>query len=74
MSLRRSIVAPLAVALAALALARTAAANDSGTFVFRLGQDTVSVETYVRAPGVLLDVDQVGRGPRPVDQGRHRKP
>jgi hypothetical protein len=63
MSLRRSIVAPLVVALAALALARTAAAKESGTFVIRLGQDTVSVETYLRAP-TLLDVDQVGRSPR----------
>jgi hypothetical protein len=49
--------------LAALAIAVPAAAKESGSFVVRLGQDTTSVEQYLRA-GTHLDVRQVGRAPR----------
>ena len=46
-----------------LALAAVAHADDSGSFVVRLGQDTTSVERYQRtAP--RLEVFQVGRAPR----------
>ncbi len=63
MSLRRTIAAPLVLVLAAFAPSGTAAAKETGTFVVRLGQDTVSVETYFRAPTQLV-VEQVGRSPR----------
>lgn len=51
------------VPLVALTLAAPAFAKESGNFVVRLGQDTVSVEHYVRTPE-RLEVDQVGRAPR----------
>jgi len=47
----------------ALAVAAFASADDSGTFVVRLGQDTTSVEHYSRTPERLI-VEQVGRAPR----------
>jgi len=49
--------------VAALALAAPAVAKESGSFVVRLGQDTTSVEQYLRA-GAHLEVSQVGRAPR----------
>jgi len=49
--------------LFALALAGPAGADDSGSFVVRLGQDTVSVEHYTRSAS-RLEIDQVGRAPR----------
>jgi hypothetical protein len=49
--------------LVTLAFTRPAAADDSGSFVVRLGQDTVSVEHYSRTPSQTV-VDQVGRAPR----------
>jgi len=53
------------VPLAALALAAlpAAAAEDSGNFVIRLGQDTTSVERYARTDA-RTSVDQIGRAPR----------
>lgn len=54
----------LAVAsFAALALAGPVSADDSGSFVVRLGSDTTSVERYVRTPD-RLEIWQVGRAPR----------
>ena len=53
-------------ALAALALAAfvtPAAADDTGAFVLTLGQDTTSVDRYVRTAN-KLEVFQVGRAPR----------
>lgn len=50
-------------ALLALALAGPAAAQESGGFVVRLGQDTTSVEHFTRTPG-RLEIDQIGRTPR----------
>lgn len=52
-----------AVSLALVALAGPAAADDSGNFVVRLGQDTTSVEHYTRTPS-RIEVNQVGRAPR----------
>ena len=49
--------------LAAIALAGSAAADDSGNFIYRLGQDTTSVERYTRS-AAKLELDQVGRAPR----------
>ena len=49
--------------LATVALAGSAAADDSGNFVYRLGQDTTSVEHYTRSAS-KLELDQVGRAPR----------
>ncbi len=49
--------------LVTLALAGPAAADDSGNFVVRLGQDTTSVEHYSRTAS-RVEVDQVGRAPR----------
>ena len=51
-------------ALAALlALASPAFAQQSGSFVVRLGTDTTSVERYTRT-GQRIEVEQVGRVPR----------
>ena len=49
--------------LALLALAAPASAQDTGSFVVRLGNDTTSVERFTRTPQ-RLEVDQVGRVPR----------
>jgi len=49
--------------LAALLGARSAAADDSGNFLVRLGQDTTSAEHYTRS-ATHLEVQQVGRVPR----------
>jgi hypothetical protein len=49
--------------LAAVALAGSALADDSGNFIYRLGQDTTSVERYTRS-AAKLELDQVGRAPR----------
>jgi len=46
-----------------LAVAATASAQDTGSFVVRLGNDTTSVEGFTRTPQ-RLEVDQVGRVPR----------
>ena len=46
-----------------LAIGQPAWADDSGSFVVRLGQDTTSVEHYLRTTTRLV-VDQVGRAPR----------
>ena len=46
-----------------LALALPAVAQDSGSFVVRLGTDTTSVERYTRT-GQRIEVEQVGRVPR----------
>jgi hypothetical protein len=51
------------VSVAIMAFAGPTAANDSGGFVVRLGQDTTSVEHYTRTAS-RLEVDQVGRAPR----------
>ncbi len=51
------------VSLVAFAVAGTARADDSGSFVMRLGQDTTSVEHYTRTASRTV-VDQVGRSPR----------
>ncbi len=59
MTLRRTLlVAPLMFGLAA-----PLAAQDSGSFIIRLGRDTTAVETYTRT-GTKTVVDQVGRAPR----------
>jgi hypothetical protein len=50
-------------ALALLATATPAAADESGALVIRLGRDTVGVERFVRGPG-RLEIDQLGRSPR----------
>ena len=49
--------------LALLALAAPASAQQSGSFVVRLGTDTTSVERYTRT-GQRIEVEQVGRVPR----------
>ncbi len=49
--------------IAVLACAASAAADDSGSFVVRLGSDTTSIEHYVRTPS-KLEIHQVGRSPR----------
>jgi len=49
--------------LATLALTGPAAADDSGNFIVRLGQDTTGVEHYTRTATRTV-VDQVGRAPR----------
>src|SRR5258705_6503492 len=46
-----------------IGLAAVARADDSGSFVVRLGQDTTSVERYQRTPS-RLEIFQVGRAPR----------
>ncbi|HEV2105220.1 MAG TPA: DUF2911 domain-containing protein [Candidatus Eisenbacteria bacterium] len=50
-------------ALLALALAGSAAAQETGNFVVRLGRDTTAVEHFTRSPGRLV-IDQAGRSPR----------
>lgn len=57
------VLRPAFASLVALALAGPAAADDSGNFVVRLGQDTVGVEHYTRTAS-RIEVDQVGRAPR----------
>ncbi|MBI1796405.1 MAG: DUF2911 domain-containing protein [Candidatus Eisenbacteria bacterium] len=47
----------------ALTLAVPAAADDTGMFLIRLGQDTTSIERYQRGAD-RLEIDQVGRAPR----------
>ena len=57
---------PARVALAALftlAAAGPLAAQESGSFVMRLGRDTTSVERFTRSAS-HIEVDQVGRSPR----------
>jgi len=51
------------VALFLSVLVAPALADESGSFVVRLGQDTTSVESYTRTP-TRLEVNQVGRAPR----------
>lgn len=51
--------------LIVLALARPAFAKDTAGFIVQLGNDTTSVENYVR-DGNRLEVDQVGRAPRVI--------
>ena len=51
------------VVLSLVAFTIPAAADDSGDFVVRLGQDTTSVEHYTRSAS-RIEVDQVGRAPR----------
>ena len=58
MSIRASFAA-----LALLLLAAPASAQQSGSFVVRLGTDTTSVERYTRT-GQRIEVEQVGRVPR----------
>jgi hypothetical protein len=53
----------IAIVLLALGWAASAAADDSGNFIYRLGQDTTSVEHYTRT-GSKVELDQVGRAPR----------
>ena len=53
----------LAATLLAAVLAGPAPADESGSFVVRLGRDTTGVETYKRGAN-RLEVDQVGRVPR----------
>src|SRR5262245_8303191 len=61
--------APLAAALvaalatASILVAPAVAADETGNFVLRLGQDTTSVEQYTRSAS-KLEVNQVGRSPR----------
>ena len=52
-----------AVSLLLCAGAGAAHADDSGSFIVRLGQDTTSVEHYTRTPS-RVEIDQVGRAPR----------
>ena len=49
--------------VAAFACAAPALADESGSFVVRLGSDTTSIEHYVRTPS-KLEIRQVGRSPR----------
>ena len=59
---------PLILALAAtFVLARGAAAKDGGGFIVQLGNDTTSVENYVR-DAARIEVDQVGRAPRVIQR------
>ena len=46
-----------------LALAGASAADESGSFIVKLGADTTSVEHYTRT-GSRVEVNQVGRAPR----------
>ncbi len=52
-----------AATLMAFALASPAFADDSASFVVRLGEDTTSVEHYTRTASQVV-IDQVGRAPR----------
>lgn len=58
----RTPLAPLALLLL---LGAPAVAQDSGSFVVRLGTDTTSVERYTRT-GQRIEVEQVGRVPRVI--------
>lgn len=49
--------------LAMVALAGVAAADDSGNFLYTLGQDTTAVDHYTRS-ATKLELDQAGRAPR----------
>jgi hypothetical protein len=49
--------------LSGVVLAGPAAAQDSGSFVVRLGRDTTGVEHY-SSTGKRIEIDQVGRSPR----------
>jgi hypothetical protein len=61
--IRRLCLAVPGLAFALALAAPIAAADDSGQFIVRLGQDTTSVERYTRTAN-HLEVDQVGRAPR----------
>ena len=50
----------IVVALASLSFATSASADESGSFVVKLGQDTVSLEQFTRTP-TSLDVEQIRR-------------
>jgi hypothetical protein len=54
---------PSLAVLLVLTLATTASAQQSGSFLVRLGTDTTSIERYTRT-GQRLEVEQVGRVPR----------
>ena len=54
---------PISLAVLAFVLAGSARADDSGSFVVRLGADTTSVERYQRSAS-KVEVFQVGRAPR----------
>ena len=56
-------IGPALVSLALLAAVAPAFAQDSGSFVVRLGTDTTSVERYTRS-AARIEVEQVGRVPR----------
>src|SRR5688572_1100038 len=69
-SIAHSLVRPTAmstrssiVAFALVALAAPAYAQQTGSFVVRLGTDTTSVERYTRTAR-RIEVEQVGRVPR----------
>jgi hypothetical protein len=53
----------MAASLLYLSMTGAAMADESGSFVVKLGQDTVSLEQFTRTP-TSLEVDQVGRSPR----------
>ena len=53
----------IALLLLALPVSAPAFADESGSFVVRLGLDTTSVQTYRRSGG-RLEIDEVGRAPR----------
>lgn len=53
----------IAAVVISFAVARDARADEKGNFVFTLGVDTTSVETWTRTSN-RLEVDQVGRAPR----------
>ncbi len=57
--MRRLTIALLATCM----IPSSALAADSGAFIYRLGQDTTSIERYTRT-GNQIVVDQVGRAPR----------
>lgn len=52
-----------ALSLLVLAAVGSAHADDSASFIVRLGLDTTSVEHYTRTPAQVV-IDQVGRAPR----------
>jgi len=56
-------IRPALALLSTLAFAAPAAADVSGNFVVKLGQDTTSFEHYTRS-ATRLDIQQVGRAPR----------
>src|SRR5262245_23311295 len=63
MSPRHPMLAPLLI----LGLAAPALADDSGSFVVTLGQDTTSIEHYTRS-AARTEVRQVGRSPRVLER------